>query len=468
VDTCECIFCCSPCGSAEHIVQACLGGLRTDRGILCGTCNVGFSSLDAALGTDVRALNALLGVDHGRTGEPIETVVTHDDTGRTFVLRGRRLQHPEVLLLQDETADGVQRLHALASTQKQADDFVHELKQKAAADGKPVTISKRERVPHLFASPASVAWGFGGEPTFRAIAKVALNILAHMEPAIARERWLTPIKHFVLHGGAPEPWVCFDYEAIEDRLPEPTFLFQHRFVIVFDALGSVDAHVSLFGVVELTVHLGKRLGAREPTIPMTLIYDVDLLAAREPDDVRTYRLDRVAWRPGHSQAPEAHVAKRLPLLLSKRDAMLWDQDAPQLLLCLNAVRGAPLSERHDLIVDALDGQQQRLLNLAAYVAAALRKHLVATFGDEAAQLADGFALFAQSDRSSRTGVTDVTATTCNMLRFVLADHLLTVLDEREIGSAELRSLLEGKVGAGVVGAHIFEVLKKTDPRMRNA
>ncbi|MEO7037369.1 MAG: HNH endonuclease [Polyangiaceae bacterium] len=45
----DCIYCGSPNGSGEHTVQAALGGVRTNKGILCGRCNEDFSTIDAAL-----------------------------------------------------------------------------------------------------------------------------------------------------------------------------------------------------------------------------------------------------------------------------------------------------------------------------------------------------------------------------------------------------------------------------------
>lgn len=391
-------------------------------------------------------LNAIVGVQNGRTREPIATIVDYAATGRTYVLsEGGRLAHPDTVVISEGTKDGIRNSYAVASSQKQADDFVHRIR----SEGKPVTVT-RERVPLLFASAPVVLWNFGRTDTFRAVARLVLNLLASHYPEVARQPWLLPLKNFIKSGGDSTPWVSYDYEApAEPALPEDTFPFQHRFVLGFDArTGSVHARVSLLGVLEMSV----RLGVTSIKASETLVYDMDVLAESSPSDIKGQRI--LGASLGASGVPTADpspfVPPRLTVLLAKRLNRAWERVAPALVAAINGARSAEPFERHDKIVEALDGQQQRLLNLASFVANDARQLLSEQFGKAGEAIGDVFGLVAQPDGASRTGVSELTHAHTEMLRYVMADHILGILNEREIDADELRLLLEGGPGHAVV------------------
>lgn len=451
----DCIYCGAPAGSAEHTVLAALGGLRTDRGILCGTCNRGFGeTIDRVLAEDMKPINAIVGVMNGRTRDPIATIAKDAATGRSFVLtNGRRLEHPDAVVVSDSTRDGVRSIWAVASSQKQADDLVHRLKQ----EGKGTTVTSREVIPHLFASTPTVQWNFGGTDTFRCVARLVVNILASFRPGLARGEWLVPLKRFIREGGDHEPWVNYAYGL--SPAPPFRFDFAHRFSITFDAvLGDVRAHVSLLGVMELSVRLGTATIAETETIT----YEMDVLAQSPPDDiVVTMFPGTVALPAVCTEDPSVHVPERLARLLAKRDERVWAQDAPKLLASINAARDVEPFDQHDVVVEALASQRQRLLNLASLVARRIRRHVTTTVGDaEGASVGDAFDLLVAPDGSSRTGVTDLTQVHAEMLCNVMADHIVDVLRERQIESDELRLLLEGSRGTAIVGRFMLEQLQE--------
>jgi len=458
----DCIYCGAPAGSAEHTILAALGGLRKDRGILCGPCNNGFGeTIDSALAEDMKPINAILGVMNGRTREPIAAPVEDTATGRIYVLTsGRRLDHPDAVVVSESTRAGVRSMNAVASTQKQADDFIHRLRQ----EGKPVQVTARETVPLLFASTPTVPWNFGSTDTFRCIARLVVNILASYRPLLAREGWLAPVKDFIRSGGDDTPWVSYAY-AERSETPE-RFDFAHRFVLMFDAdSGEVRAHVSLLGIVELSVRLGTTPIERTET----LTYEMDVLAQSAPSDVAVTTTEGLAFEFPTEPTPDpgTHVPERLARVLAKRNDRIWNEDAPKLLAALNAAREIEHFDRHDAIVEALAGQKQRLLNLASFVASGVRDHLTETFGESAgSSIGDAFGLLAAPDGSSRTGVTDLTHVHAEMLCYVMADHLLDILNERPIESDELRFLLEGGRGAAVVGRHMMEQVQQAHPALR--
>jgi hypothetical protein len=455
----DCIYCGAPNGSGEHLVQAALAGLRTDNRILCGSCNSKFSPIDEKLADDLRPLNALIGAQHGRTKDHFETPVEDPVTGLNFVLsKGKRLLQEEAFVLQDETSDGVRKLYATASTQHQADEFVGMLK----AQGKKLDVT-RETVPQLFAHTPVAMWGFGGPDTFRAIAKSVVNLLAHQYPIRAREVWLEPLKRFIREGGDSDRWVHYAFSDERDsREPPDSFVFQHRFLIGFDALsGVVYAKVSFLGVVELSVQLGVAQHERSET----LVYDMDVLAQRMPGDIKIQKIEGEAiCGPGApTKDPRAVVSRRLVLFNRKRDDLLWREEAPGLVQSLNAVRDAPPAEQHDLIVDALAKQLQRLLNQAARFVSTIGRHLAETNGAQGLALGEAFRLFVQGDSTNKTGVTELAYMNTEMLRFVMADHLGKILSERPIDEAELRSLLEGQPGLVIVGEYLVEEVEKRHP-----
>lgn len=455
----DCIYCGDPAGSAEHTILAALGGLRTDRGILCGSCNNGFgATIDAALARDMNPINAVIGVVNGRTREPISTLIDDAATGRTFVLSsGSKLEHPEAVVISDAMRDGVRSLYAVASTQKQADDFVRRLKE----EGKPIKVT-REKVPHLFASTPTVNWTFGGPDGFRAIARLVLNLVASFRPSIARGKGLIAFKDFIRSGGPHERWIRYAYA--EPISVAWQFDFSHRFILMFDAArGEVRAHVSLLDIIELSVSLG----AADVEKTETITYEIDVLAKSPPNDIAVTQSDGLAF-PEPIEAtsdPRVFVPERLARVLIKREARLWAEDAPELVIALNAVRDLEGMDRHEAIVAVLRGQTQRLLNVASFVAREMRQHLTEKFGADAGRwVGDAFGLLVQPEAASRTGVTEVTRVHAEMLPYVMADHLLEILNERPIESDELRFLLEGKPGAAIIGRYMMEQVEPALPK----
>ena len=94
----DCIFCGEEAGSREHTFPAALGGRRTNKGILCGPCNNGFSGLDAQLEQQLAVVNGLLGVRSDRAKAPKLASFTDDrgnpvgldSAGKPFLVSPRR------------------------------------------------------------------------------------------------------------------------------------------------------------------------------------------------------------------------------------------------------------------------------------------------------------------------------------------------------------------------------------------
>ncbi|MEO7037370.1 MAG: hypothetical protein ABI548_25670 [Polyangiaceae bacterium] len=398
----------------------------------------------------------MVGVQNGRTRDAVETTIK-DSIGRTFVLSSAsQLKHPEPLVLHDSTDGTTRSLYAVASTQQQADEFVRDLR----AEGKPVSV-KREMVPLLFADIPMAEWGFGGTDTFRGVAKSVVNLLAQRYPERAREPWLAAVKQFIRYGGPFEGLVDYEYSAGATELTD-SFDFQHRFILTFDAAsGRVYAKVSLLGVVDLRIHLGSAAIVQSET----MVYEMDVLARRPPDDIRIQTFAGVTLCPPEAPTtdPRPFIFDRLRLLDRKRADLIWRREGAQLVQSHNDARNSAQADQHDLVVQALGDQRQRLLNLAGSFARKLQRHLTQTIGAEGQAIGGAFRLFTQGDRSSKTGVTDLTYAVAEMLRFVMADHILRMLTTRPIESVELQGLLEGSAGELIVGEYMLAEMKKGHP-----
>ncbi len=450
----DCIFCGNPNGSREHTTLAALGGLHEDRGILCETCNNGFSQLDDALARDLRPLNGMIGAHHGRTGDALAAKVRDPTSGRVLQIHGRRVAHPDVAILKD--VDGT--LHALCSTQAQVDQLVARLR----AEGKKVKVTSRERVPAFFAEPLRLDWHFGGPETLRAVARLALNVLAHHFPALVREPWLDDFKAFLKNGGDIQRWVWYEFADVDPREPVEAFAFSNRFVLGFDT-DRVYARVRLLGVIEIAVFFGTRRVNHESS----LIHDVDVLAAHRPTDIHVQRLEGVALYPPTkpTEDPAPYVTDRLATLIAKQAERQWDEEAPDLVNRLNATRETQPAKRHDLIVEALQSQKQRILNLAVRVGRDMREHL-GKIGPGGESIGDAMLLLVQPDGASRTGVTELAEVNIGMMIFALADHLYALLPQKEITLRELRLLLEGGRGAAIIGRYLYEQIRSAHPLLR--
>lgn len=195
----DCIYCGAATESAEHLVLAALGGLRRDRGILCDDCNQRFGgTVDRALAEDMAPINAIIGVSNGRTRKPIATTFEVGTTGLKYVIsEGHRISHPRAVEFSERTENGCRTVHVVASTRKQADDFIANLRK----SGSPFTVVAREDVPLFFPNAPSVAWNFGGNDTFRAVARIVVNLFATRYPSLVRQPWCAPLKEFIQHGG---------------------------------------------------------------------------------------------------------------------------------------------------------------------------------------------------------------------------------------------------------------------------
>jgi hypothetical protein len=460
----QCIYCTNPVGSREHVVLSAIGGLREDRGILCGKCNseLGYS-VDEALARDLATLCAQAGVLRGRDKTAIEVTVTEPSSGRDYTLsEGGRLQHPEVHVIRDQTSDAIRSVDFVASTVQQRDEFIRKLK----AEGKPYKVNKvPNEIPLLVIAPPVMQTKFGDTDTLRGVAKAALNVLAHLQPSRAREPWLDGIKRFIVEGGPSEPWVWFDYlEPPEPRIPSESFALQHRFLIGADATsGRVYARVSFFGVYELAVHLG--------TTPIqesvTLVYDVDPLATKMPDDFQDHEIKGVALGiPGQPTLNPAEPCQgRLVKFLKTCCDLQWQRDEDELVAAINGVRELPHEMQRDQIGALMKGQLQRLLNLVTVAIARLKRFNLSEFEELCPDFRNSLTELVVADANSWTGISSQTMALLETMRKATVEAVLEATVEHPINGHELRRLLERDVGLALAFRIVMSEVEVRHPEL---
>ena len=131
-----CIICGEATGSREHTFPAALGGRRTNKGIYCETHNGDYSPLAKVLSSQLKAINAMLGVRGDHDNHP-HTVVTTDSTSAeqvTLTKGAVEFTNPEVVARSVE--DNVKKLTVRYSKDWQLQKWIAEERARGHAVGR--------------------------------------------------------------------------------------------------------------------------------------------------------------------------------------------------------------------------------------------------------------------------------------------------------------------------------------------
>ena len=336
----DCIYCGEETGSREHIFPAALGGRRINKGILCGKCNAKFSPLDSLLEVQLAFLNGVLGVrsDHAETpklvrGESASSPIAFDSTG-TPSLPCPRTESTEPL------PNGWRRVRTSFANEKQVQQWLAE--QKAA--GLDVKVLDRAERRTFVLDPVVVTWNFGGTEAFREIGRIALNSLAHKWPNRARAGELRAFKDFVegkrLPAANDARFVWYASADVPEFQASP-FAFGHQVLIALESERAY-ARVRFFSTFDLCVAFGDLTTTERDAV----IYDIDPLVERPPDDLRE---SVPTMLPGWVVPPvtdsvtslEESASPRLRVLLDRVAERQWAAHTAGLLDSINAT--LPLS-----------------------------------------------------------------------------------------------------------------------------
>ena len=185
-----------------HVMPEALGGRRQSREICCSDCNQAFAPLEADLGEALRLAGAHLGAKTG-DGRALTKELTIDGLTCQGSAGRAEVQVPGPTF--DQTRKCV-RFALPAGRESQARLIAWNLWQQGKS---PAAIDVGEFVlePDPQASPANLGCRvfpsrlhIGGSEHKRVLAKMALELLAHRRPALARQYSLLKARRFARYG----------------------------------------------------------------------------------------------------------------------------------------------------------------------------------------------------------------------------------------------------------------------------
>ena len=193
-----------------------LGGRRVNNNIYCGPHNRGFSPLAAAIGAQLKAINALLAVrpDHADAAKPHRYVSPEGE--QLIIFDGKVTSEP------------------------------------------PRDLQNRDS--------HHIRLMLGGADGLKAITYIALTFFAHYFQAHARMPGLQPVKDFVLGIGENE-FIWWESTNTHPPIGQNPFAFGHTIAVMTSAsTGQAIAFISLFGSLNFGVMLGELEGLSDQTV----------------------------------------------------------------------------------------------------------------------------------------------------------------------------------------------------------
>lgn len=453
-----CIICSGPAGSHEHIFPAVLGGRRTNKGIYCCEHNQHFGPLAKILSDQMRAINALLGVQPDHADGPTRLIVKNPVDGHDYAVTGQKIENVQPHILDDVSLpDGSHQVKAVFSSEQQAQNWL--AAQRASGAQVRVTGPRTEGFT-VFAEPYSVHLVLGGPDGLRAIAYVALTFLAHNFPDIARQDGLRAFKEYVLGTPSEPPPIWWDFGPPSGDLPAQQFRFGHRVVIGLSvSRQEAYARVSFFSTLDFSAIFGSVSVEQDKTV----IIDIDPLADRPPLDIHETRGDAAlapVVRPVSLTAGLANdiqqrgTEARFSTLLDDISTWQLDRTAGELLPEINAARSLDAPMRQQRIWELLTGQRQRVFNLISHAVKEFKTQLLTD--SKLAAVAPSLDAIIASDPSSPTGVTAIASSALELGLGALTAHICQQLDAGDMDLPLFRSLLGEGQGAAIAARPILE------------
>ena len=374
-----CVFhaqCGGTAGTSEHVFPAGLGGLHENTNILCVDCQPHFGrGLDCVLPPELRHFNTLLGIKSRHRGIVPPSAVTDPATGQRFLMNEHQAIVSAEPALKETSVDdqGLEgRYYSLigAPAALRKFDEAAFLKRLSEVTGKNFEVVGRDPTqPVLIAPPLNADTSFGGDASFRAVARIALNFLAEYDPALARAPGLEAIKRWIRAGTPPEEqFVEFADPLTEAEMLLNHFELGHRIALGFCAeTQTISARLTLFGVHEVAVKFGSAPCARSHIA----VIDIDPKARHEAPGVDTRRFCPVsapapatlgAFSSDRDAVLERNRKRTAELKAVADDRVLRARFAP-LIDRLNQARSLLRFQQVQEIRNIVQDQQQMAFNL---------------------------------------------------------------------------------------------------------
>ncbi len=462
----DCIYCEGETGSREHIFPAALGGRWVNKGILCPSCNEGFSPLDGELARQLQIINGLIGVraDHDKTARPArvggDTPLLIDHAGTPSLAAPREVLH--------ESLPGHQPSISMEFGSEH--QYQKWLKTQRSGGKNVVFAPGRRFTRHYLFAPIDAETSFGGKEVFREVGRIALNFLAHHMPCVARDVGLRPLKDFIqgkrtlIEGEPRHVWY-----APKDawQLPPATSTFGHQVLVRCDgSTGEIFARVNFFSTFDMVVWIG-----RVSVVPTTaILFDIDPLLGQSTDGVQCRQIDSdpppatVTPTTDDSAFAVVELLKaRTAALLSRIEARHWAVTTAGLLDGINATRASSRVYR--------SGQVEKLLQpyVAFFVHLAQRvvESISTDDGDEDKQIvAQTLPFLLELDPTSPDGLSRRARISLGLVRARFADLIAREIESTPMSDARLRLLLKEQPGVEEVGQALVDQIVFTLDRCR--
>lgn len=270
--------------SEEHIIlNACGGRLKSDN-IICASCNSTFGqSFDAELARQTNDLANLLLIKRER-GTPQEIIGKLPSTGEDYILQygGEPMKSkPDVNLSKNGDRTEI-KISARSETEFKA--ILKGLKRKFPMLDVDKLYQSAQRKSEYLEEPISISTSVGGEKSFKAIVKTAINFY------VFKNGETEYIKHLIpyLDGSASLDIVWMHYPSIPLYVPNDDEVSHVIHIVGLSNQKILYAYVELFNAHIFLIKLSEEYQGKD----MDELYVFDLISQKVLDRSINIRYDR--------------------------------------------------------------------------------------------------------------------------------------------------------------------------------
>ncbi|PKO28021.1 MAG: hypothetical protein CVU32_01680 [Betaproteobacteria bacterium HGW-Betaproteobacteria-5] len=484
-----CIVCGLAAGSGEHVFPAALGGRRINSKIYCTKHDNGYSSLVAELANQVDVLNAMLGVvpDHSKN---VKSVLARDaNTGEELRLSAKESVFTAPRVISQEPAGNGVLMKMSFPNREAMKQWLAEQK----ANGLDATPLQKAQEQTYFLGEVHHQRRFGGPYGLGAVAYVTQTFLAQAFPDLARSGDVAQFIAYTqaiaalaqIRGGCGEatdgpadprleparqaleaalaPWggqapVWWDFEPQPDATPN-AFEFGHRVTVGVDASdGQIFGRFSLFSSIHFGMHFGT-VSAGAATKSVTV--DIDPMAAHTPNDIKKVESASAIARVAVPAQPTEGLAAAISSgsqavvftdLMRKIEAHSLAKSAAKMHSELTAYSTLSEFEGEQLVDRLIDGQAQRVLNMAKWVLQGFKSRLPAELLPALGPMIDAMTAY---DPSSTNGLSSMANATLALAKGALAAQMREDIKAGRLDERRIAELMGDGPGAAVVGQAIL-------------
>jgi hypothetical protein len=489
-----CIVCGQAAGSGEHVFPAALGGRRINKNIYCTTHDNGYSSLVAYLANQVDVLNALLGVvpDHSND---VRSVITRDaHTGQELKLSTKESKFTAPRVISRQQDGNGTRMEMAFPDYESMNQWLAGQKAK----GLDVAIDQKAEVKPYFLGEVHFQRQFGGFCGLGAVAYVTQTFLAQAFANLARSNEVVAFIAYTqaiakvaqISGGCTEDtvgqsnpkleqaqrdleaslavWggqapVWLDFDPQPDTTPN-AFEFGHRVTVGIDAAdGQIFGRFSLFSSIHFSMCFGKAIS---PTETKTVTIDIDPMAAHPPNDIKKTESIAALARVSRPSVPTAELKSTisskaqervLSNLLQRIGERSLATSAKEMHADLVAYPSMSPAEGDELLRRLVDGQSQRVWNLATWVLKDFKSKLPAPTVPIFGPMIDSMVAH---DPSAPNGLSVMANATLELAKDALIAQMREDVRAGRLDERRLAALMGEDAGAAVVGKLVLASIEQ--------